>query len=313
MLQAVLVAVAAAAGVHTMRYRWQVARVRAEEAARLPVGPDGIVPGAEPFTLRGSATHAVLLVHGFGDTPQTLRALGEHLHRVHGWTVRGTLLPGHGRDLRAFDHCSARDWRAHVHAEFATLREHYATVALVGLSMGGALTTIEAAGDAMLPAMVLIVPYLTPPARAERLAPLAPLINLFVPYLAGGNKAASIFDPVARAQSLGAGKSPPRRIADLVAVAHDARDAAADVLAPVLLLHSRTDYRIPLALGERHPTFYRRARVCEQRWTEGSGHVITVDHARSEVWAATAEWLARFAGDPRGASGPVPLTPHPVG
>lgn len=306
MLPAVLFGVAALVAAQAVRYRWQVTRVRADEAMRLPVGADGIVPGAEPFTLRGSGTHAVLLVHGFGDTPQTLRQLGDYLHREHNWTVRGMLLPGHGRDLRAFDHCNGREWRAQVHAEFATLREHYATVALVGLSMGGALATIEAAGDAALPALVLIVPYLTPPARAERLAPLAPLINLFVPYLAGGNKAASIFDPVARAASLGAGKSPPRRIADLVAVAHDARDAAPEVLAPVLLLHSRTDYRIPLALAERHPTFYRGARVVEQRWVEGSGHVITVDHARESVWASTAEWLGRYAGDPR-AAGAAPL------
>ena len=299
LLRILLTGIGLALVLHALRYRWLVVHTRAAEAERLPTGPGGLVPGAEPFTLRGSATHAVLLVHGFGDTPQTVRLLGEYLHREHGWSVRGLLLPGHGRDLRAFDSCSARQWRAHVHREYTTLREHYTTVALVGLSMGGALTTIEAATDPTLSAMVLIVPYLTPPARAERLAPIAPLINLLVPYLKGGDREASIFDPEARARSLGAGASPPRRIGDLVAVAHDARDAAAGVVAPVLLIHSRTDYRIPLPLAERHPAFFTHARVCEQRWVEGSGHVITVDYSRERVWAETAAWLGRHAGDPR--------------
>ena len=298
LLRVLLTGIGIALLLHTIRYRWLVAHTRAREAERLPTGRDGVVPGAEAFTLRGSATHAVLLVHGFGDTPQTVRLLGEHLHGVHGWTVRGLLLPGHGRDLRAFDACSARQWRAHVHREYTTLREHYTTVVLVGLSMGGALTTIEAATDPTLPAMVLIVPYLTPPARAERLAPIAPLINLLVPYLKGGDREASIFDPEARARSLGIGASPPKRIADLVAVAHDARDAAPAVVAPVLLIHSRTDYRIPLPLAERHPAFFTHARLCEQRWVEGSGHVITVDYARDRVWAETAAWLGRHAGAP---------------
>ncbi|MCC7052586.1 MAG: alpha/beta fold hydrolase [Gemmatimonadaceae bacterium] len=299
MLRAIAAGSGTAVMLHAMRYRWLLARTRAAESARLPVGSDGIVPGAEPFTLPGSDSHAALLVHGFGDTPQTVRQLGDYLNRTHGWTVRGTLLPGHGRDLRAFDRCDATAWRTHVHAEYRQLRQRYDTVVLVGLSMGGALTTIEAAADPSLPALVLLVPYLTPPARAERLAPIAPLINLMVPYLRGGDRNASIFDPDARERSLGAGASPPRRIADLVAVAHDARFAAADVQAPTLLIHSRSDYRIPVPLAERHPGFFTAARVCEQRWMEGSGHVITVDFCRETVWAETAAWLARHAGAPR--------------
>jgi carboxylesterase len=301
MLGAISIGIGVAGALHTLRYRWLVARTRATESARMPLGSDGMVPGAQPFTLRGSATHAVLLVHGFGDTPQTVRSLGTYLNRDHDWTVRGTLLPGHGRDLRAFDRFDAKSWREHVHHEYVTLREHYRTVVLVGLSMGGALATIEAAADPELPALVLLVPYLTPPARAERLAPIAPLINLLVPYLKGGDRAASIFDPAARAHSLGAGASPPRRVADLVAVAHDARYAAAAVRAPTLLMHSRSDYRIPAALAERHRSFFTHAGVCEQRWIEGSGHVITVDYAREHVWRETAAWLALYAGAPQSA------------
>lgn len=298
MFTALAIGCGALALVHTGVYRARMMRTRRTDATRLPVGASGIIPGAEPIDLRASATHAALLIHGFGDTPQTVRQLAQYLHDVHGWTVRAPLLPGHGRTLAAFDAKGSAAWRAALQKEYDALRATYPTVVLVGLSMGGALATLLAAADPALPALVLLAPYLTPPANAQRLAPLADLINLAVPYLKGGDKERSIFDPAARAQALGYGAAPPKRVRDLVAVAHDARFAAGDVRAPTLMMHSRTDYRIPAALAEGHPALFTHAAVCEQVWVEGCGHVITIDFCRETVWATTAAWLARFAGDP---------------
>lgn len=302
MLATLTIALCAVLLAHGSTYFWRRARTRAADAVRLPVGPGGIIPGAEPIDLRASATHAALLIHGFGDTPQTLRLLAEYLHREHGWTVRVMLLPGHGRTLAAFASSGSAQWRADVHHAYNALRQEYSTVVLVGLSMGGALATIEASRDPALPALVLLAPYLTPPARAERLAPLAGVFSLITPFLRGGDREASIFDPAARALALGYGAAPPRRVRDLVAVAHDARLAAAEVLAPTLLIHSRNDYRIPPALAERHPSFFSGAALVEREWVEGCGHVITVDFCRERVWSSTAEWLARFAGAPADSS-----------
>ena len=84
---------------------WRVAAARGRERAverRLRPGQDGVIPGAGPIRLdRPGGAHAVLLVHGFGDTPQTLGYLARDLH-ARGYTVRAPLLPGHGRTLRAF-------------------------------------------------------------------------------------------------------------------------------------------------------------------------------------------------------------------
>ncbi len=298
MLTVLTIALSSAALAHAGAYVWRRARTRAADVARLPVGPSGIIPGAEPIDLRASATHAALLIHGFADTPQTVRLLAEYLHREHGWTVRALLLSGHGRTLEAFASSGATQWRADVHREYTALRTEYPSVVLIGLSMGGALATIEAARDPELPALVLLAPYLTPPAKAERLAPLANVISLLTPFLRGGDREASIFDPAARALSLGYGAAPPRCVRDLVAVAQDARLAAADVQSPTLLIHSRNDYRIPPALAEVHPSFFSGAPVVEREWVDGCGHVIAVDYCRQHVWALTAAWLARFAGAP---------------
>jgi carboxylesterase len=308
MLVTLIVALCAAVSLHGSLYFWRRATKIAEDAARLPVGPDGIIPGASPIDLRASATHAALLIHGFGDTPQSLRLMAEYLHREHGWTVRVLLLPGHGRTLAEFSASGSGPWRAAVHHEYNALRLDYPTVVLVGLSMGGALATIEAARDPELPALVLLAPYLTPPANAERLAPLAGLFSLISPFLRGGDREASIFDPAARALTLGYGAAPPKRVRDLVAVAHDARMAAADVRAPTLLIHSRNDYRIPAVQAETHPAFFSGAACVDREWVDRCGHVITVDFCRERVWSSTAAWLARFAGAP--SHPPVPASPR---
>jgi carboxylesterase len=301
MLRAMGVASGVAVAVHAGVYRWRLTRARLAERQRLPAGDDGIVLGAEPVHLHGSASHAALLVHGFGDTPQTVRQLAEYLHGTHGWTVRAPLLPGHGRSLDAFDASGAAQWRTAVHREYAALCATYPKVVLVGLSMGGALVTLEAADAPALPALVLLAPYLTPPARAERLAPLAGVLNLLSPYLRGGDREKSIFDPTARARVLGYSASPPKRVRDLVSVAHDARFAAAAVRAPTLLVHSRTDYRIPAELAARHPGYFSGAALVDMDWVDGAGHVITVDYGCERVWARTAEFLALHAGAPRAA------------
>ena len=190
--------------VHTIAYWWRVRRIRQAEDMRRRVTAQGIVPGADSIICRGSSTHAALLIHGFGDTPQSMQLLAEYLCATHGWTVHVPLLSGHGRTLAMYDAVTASAWKADVHREYAALRATHPVVVLVGLSMGGALATMEAAQHADLPALVLIAPYLTPPATAQRLAPLAGIINVLVPYLRGGDRVRSIFDPVARAESLGA-------------------------------------------------------------------------------------------------------------
>ena len=73
-----------------------------------------------------------------------------------GWTVRAPLLPGHGRTLADFGQTDARDWaRASRQAYDALLATHGA-VALVGLSMGGALA-VRIATDGPAPASLVLL------------------------------------------------------------------------------------------------------------------------------------------------------------
>src|ERR1044071_6329383 len=92
-------------------------------ARRLPTTKDGIIPGAEPIRIeRGRA--AVLLVHGTGDTPQSLAPLAAALAE-RGYTVAAPLLPGHGRSLAALSRASAEAWYDSARDAYRALRDRY--------------------------------------------------------------------------------------------------------------------------------------------------------------------------------------------
>ena len=68
--------------------------VTAESERTRRLGPDGVVIGGEGFVLSRGGAPAILLIHGAGDTPQTLRYLASALH-TQGFHVAVPLLPGH--------------------------------------------------------------------------------------------------------------------------------------------------------------------------------------------------------------------------
>jgi carboxylesterase len=261
-------------------------------AARFPRGVDGVVSGAEGFRLHGTNGRALLLLHGLGDTPQSLRYLGDRLHAA-GYTVHAPLLPGHGRGLREFADASAARYLEAVRRELDWLESASDWVGLVGLSMGGALATRLAAASPRVRVLVLLAPYLEAPPLVQWLARTAPLWGLLVPYLAGRGET-SVHDPVARSASRAYGVFTPRAVRALVATAAAARHSLAAVTAPTLMVHSREDNRIPSELAERASGTLRAPT--ERHWVAGCGHVITVDFCRDAVASRVLDFLARHTG-----------------
>ncbi|MEP6551241.1 MAG: hypothetical protein ABJB95_08655, partial [Gemmatimonadales bacterium] len=68
-----------------------------------------ILAGADTIDLQEEGSQGVLLLHGFGDTPQTLSVLARRLAKS-GYSVLVPLLPGHGRTMDAFTKSRADDW-----------------------------------------------------------------------------------------------------------------------------------------------------------------------------------------------------------
>lgn len=266
---------------------------RAERAyaERRPPAANGIVPGSEGFTLPGSGERALLLLHGSGDTPQTLRYLADRLHGE-GFTIRAPLLPGHGRGLRDFATATAADYARAAGSELDELLAHYQWVGIIGLSMGGALGARLTAERPDVRALVLLAPYLTPPPSVALVGRTAPVWSLAVPYFAGRGDD-SVHDPAARAASYAYGLFPPAALRALCATARAGRRALASITAPTLVVSSREDNRIPPALVEKATATLRGPT--ERHSVAGCGHVITVDYCRDAVASLVSDFLARHA------------------
>lgn len=285
---------------------WRARRAAAWEsavAARLPLGPDGVVRGAEPIALEAGGDRAALVLHGFGDTPESVATVAHDLH-ARGWTVHAPLLAGHGRDLRTFARSTAEEWLGTAQDAYGALRARRARVAIVAQSMGGALAAVLAAvlaaeraraGRAEPSALVLLAPYLDLPASVRWGARLAPLLALGAPYLSSDGGARSLHDPEARAVSLGPKVVTPRLVRELARAVTWGRAALPQVAAPTLVVASRQDNRIgPAAMVAAVARIGRAVPGAEQPalvWLERCGHVIAADHERDAVAAHTGAWL----------------------
>jgi carboxylesterase len=291
-----LVTAAAAAIGGVLWRRSHLRRLERDCLARRPLGPDGIIAGAQPFELDAPAGRAVLLVHGGGDTPQTLRYLADVLH-ARGYAVRAPLLPGHGRTLRDFTNVAADAWLDAVRSEYRAMRARYSWVGVIGLSMGGALAVQLAAElDGELPALGLVAPYLTIPSFVRRAARLAPVWGPMLPYVRSADSGRSIHDPAEEAKSRAYGIFTAAALRALMITADRASALLSRVTAPTLVIQSRDDNRITPAACEQS---FRALGAREKRlvWVEGAGHIITVDYGRERVISELAEWFdARVEG-----------------
>ncbi|MGI8508230.1 MAG: alpha/beta hydrolase [Gemmatimonadaceae bacterium] len=249
--------------------------------------------------LRAGHARGVLLLHGFGDTPQTLSYMARYLHD-RGYDVRVPLLPGHGRDIASFNATSHEAWFDAARSELFAMRARYDWSGLCGLSMGGALAVLLAAQLRDLPSLVLLAPYLGMPLHARAAAATHRLWSDRVgPFRARSSQ--SILDPEERAASLAYGVVTGRALQELRTVVAKARSALPQVNAPTLIIQSVTDNRIPPGVAKRSLAALGTASK-RLVFTRGAGHILTVDYGRERVFAEVQSWLERGPGTATPAS-----------
>jgi carboxylesterase len=247
-----------------------------------------VIRGAQTIDLQEEGSPGVLLLHGFGDTPQTLALLARKLHKS-GYSLYAPLLPGHGRNMDAFGKSRATDWIAASKSALAEMRRRHNSVFVVGLSMGGALAVLLAAELDDIPALVLIAPYLGMPRSLRLAASTHWAWERFVKEV-NSRDPRSIRDPIEREKNLAYGAVTGRTLFELSKVVRLARRSLPRVKAPTLIIQSREDPRCPPEIAE----FALQALGAREKkliWTEGAGHIITVDYGRERVFTEVEQWL----------------------
>jgi carboxylesterase len=249
--------------------------------------PVAIRAGCEPLLLPANTGRAALLLHGFGDTPQTFCYLAPVLNAA-GFTVQAPLLPGHGRSVQAFDESTGSEWLDAAREALRSLAATHDAVGVAGLSMGGTLAVILAAELQDVRALALIAPYIAMPRRHVTAAALH---RVWAPVLGPRQgREVSIQDPEERARNLGYGWITGRALHQLWVLVRRARRDLPRVTVPTLIVQSREDNRLAPAVAEYvHRTIGAPAKRLVL--TNGGGHIATVDRGRDAVISEVRDWF----------------------
>jgi carboxylesterase len=245
--------------------------------------PTNLIPGAEPTFFEGGEV-GVLVLHGFTGNPGSMRVLAERLAAT-GFTVDLPLLPGHGTVVDDMLAVGWDDWSAHAEARYAELAGRCDRVAVVGLSMGGALTAWLGAHNPDIAGLVCINPVVTvPPGMREAVAEV---------LASGADRFAGIGSDIAdpAASETAYAETPLAPLLTLFDAADRFGDQLGQITSPLLIITSRQDHVVPpensdvLASAVSGPV--------ERLWCERSYHVVTQDYDKELVFDATVEFVTK--------------------
>jgi len=238
------------------------------------------VPGAEPFSARGSGTRGsvgVVVVHGFTANPIGTRPLGMRL-AAEGYSVEVPLLPGHGTSARDLARTRYADWRMTVLNAVTTLGRGCEQVVLVGHSMGGSIALdLAGSGDHPLAGVVTINSLVLD--RTELLARLAPVLQHVVPFVprdAAGMPSDDLAKPGVdeHAYAWVSARAAQSYIAELPRI----RDGLARISCPVLVVSSPEDHTVDPANGDAIADGLVGSSKVERFTTKRSFHVPLLDY-----------------------------------
>jgi carboxylesterase len=254
------------------------------------------IPTAEPFFLPGGRT-GVLLIHGFTGTPKEMRLMGEYLNRELGFTCLGIRLTGHATRPKDMVRSRWTDWTASVEDGYNLLRGAADEIYLAGLSMGGSLSLLMSTRLTVKGVVAMSAPCHLPadpqlPAWQIRFA------SHFRTYLPKrkGEPGASWFDKEAYREQISYPLNPVRSAAELEILLTRLRAALLKITVPVCLIHSKDDDYVRPENMEQIYAGLVNAPDRIKHYVSGSGHVVTRDASRGQVFEIARDFIKRVEG-----------------
>jgi carboxylesterase len=250
------------------------------------------LPTAEPFFFPGMKPTGILLTHGFTGSPKEMRWMGEYLNRELGCPCLGVRLAGHATRPEDMIRSRYEDWLASVEDGYHLMRGVADRVVLVGLSMGGALSLINATRLQVAGLVAMATPYGLPP---DWRLNYTEILSKFVPYLPKSKDPPGTgwVDKEAWHGQVSYPENPLRSIGELKKLLDLLRESLSNVTAPTLLIYSQDDKYLPLGSLASMEYIYTHigASRKEKLVLSGSGHVIPRDAQREQAFAAAAKFI----------------------
>jgi carboxylesterase len=258
---------------------------------------DGVREGCREFTL-GEGETALLLVHGFSDSPDQFRLLAAGLAEQ-GFTCRAMRLPGSALPMAGYRKSTAAEWRQTIHEELQALRVRHPRVAVVAFSLGAAVAVdylLDHPGA--VDAAVLLAPLLGVCNRRSPLLSAETWYHVLDRLLLFSDRTWSAFPPDVRDPEAGllmnADPFVPRTIyREMFGLLRRNRQRCRQFVTPLLMVLSRRDLVIDSSVAER---FYQEcaAPVKRLHWAEKSGHQLPLDFGWRDLVGETASFLAEL-------------------
>lgn len=228
-----------------------------------------------------------LLLHGFSGSPLEMIPLAEVLESE-GWIVSNPPLAGHMTSPHDLAKTSWPQWVQSARDAYAELSRQCDRVAILGLSMGGAVALYL--GVSELPDAVVAIstpirvrPLMVRASRAaSRVMPLAPVVFRFGPKDPGMRRYRSPYRAV-----------PLAGYAELAALLDETRRLLPQLRVPLLVVQGRRDWAIPRD-SAREIADLVTATAVEVLWLPRSGHVVTLDNDRELFFDEVRHFLKRY-------------------
>ena len=251
-----------------------------------------VLPGAEPYSHDGGDI-GVLVVHGYTGTPQSMRPLGRTLRRGR---LHGAAAPA----ARARDAVAGTEPDAVaglVRRGRASLRASCGPAVHRSSSPGcrwAALLATKLALDhgPRVAGLIVINPiYL----HDNRLLPLLPMLRYVVPSFPG---IVNDVKMVGGEPELGYDRNPLQAMHSQTLLWADVKRDLAEIIQPVLLMHSRVDNTVPVASSAYFLEHISSTDVTEI-WLENSYHVATLDNDAPLIHDESVRFIERVSGSAR--------------
>jgi carboxylesterase len=271
---------------------------------------DGVRQHCAEFTV-GEGPVAILLVHGFGDSPQIWRKMAPVLAEQ-GFHCRALRLPGHAMTIDHAEDVQSEEWMAKVKEELAILNESHDEVWVVAHSMGSAISLRTLIDDQELADGLVVIaplievedkcsPLLKPKtwfSISQRILPFSDMTESYFPVDIHGTTPR---DEVYRDIFI-----PTRTMKNLFETTSAIEGRAAEFELPFLMFLSEADLVID---SEAARDYYQESSSDLKQivYLEDAGHVLPLDNGWEDICRHIGEFIQKKKPvEPSGALIPTP-------